>query len=118
MDNFHIDVTSEDNLGEVLKLAFLNKRFATGFNKDKKQFVLFWTDDERSAPLPIPLTAEEITPIIQKWLDVQADYGLEPDIDGSCGKGFRVSCDDWGHIEPFGWAAFVKIEPAWAMHGK
>lgn len=123
MDNFHIDVTSEglENLDLALKLGFSKNSKATHFVKTKNELILFWTDTEISktvTPLPIEMGAEQIIGIIGGWLKSEADYGNKPDIDGDCGRGFRISNDQWGHVKPYGWQAFLRIEPAWTLYGK
>ena len=121
MDNFHIDVTSEgrDMLLLALRLAFRNCPGGTAshFHQADKVLVLFWSTHKDAIPFLTPMDAAGVEPLVSQWL-AKADYGSQPDHDGDNEKGWRVSCDDWGHVKPFGWPSFVRIEPAWAMYGK
>lgn len=90
-----------------------------GFATDEGRFVLFWADDERRMiGLPASLTAAEIFPMVEAWLEDVAIYPPEPDHDGSNEKGWEVYTDTWGHIDGIGWHAFLAIRPWWEMYGK
>lgn len=55
--------------------------------------------------------------IASDWL-LGADYGEEPDHDGSNEKGWRCFRDTWGRIDGMGSAAFLAVEPFWVEYGK
>lgn len=100
----------------ALPVAFHQNKTAWGYSTTGGKFVLYWTSHESATAFPVPLTCEEVLPMVKKWLEVQ-NYGKMPDIDGDCSKSVKVYCDQWGHVDHF-WEAFVAIEPFWAMHGK
>lgn len=79
--------------------------------------VLYWSDDKTADKLPFPLTKDNVADFVQGWLDNSADYGEEPDIDGSCGKGFRVFTEQWGHVAGSHYS-IVAVQPNWSMYGK
>lgn len=84
-----------------------------------RTLILFWTAPasiKQSSQLPFPLEMEAAPAFVSGWLN-SAEFGDEPDIDGSCGKGWRVFNEAWGHVLG-DYAAFVAIQPAWAMYGK
>lgn len=56
---------------------------------------------------------------VQDWLTLNggADYGKKPDIDGDCGKGWRVFNESWGHVYGM-YHAICAVQPVWAMYGK
>lgn len=117
MDNFHIDVTSEgrEAFSLAMQLAFdgdpIRSRKAVAFKSSKDRLVLYWTHDERdtsglapdgsSAPvkLPFAMSAAQAAEFVWGWLGGAADYGAEPDHDGSNSEGWRVFCGDWGHVD-------------------
>lgn len=78
--------------------------------------VLLWHEDHGSRKLRSPLGAREAAEYAKRWLD-KVNYGPEPDIDGSCEKGFRVFTEAWGHVAGRHYC-IVAVQPAWAMYGK
>ncbi len=119
-------------LGLALRIAF-GGRSATAWRTDEVKATLEWqgADAQRPRliftwvidpdagwiPLVTSLSAESALPVVLDWLR-NASYGSEPDHDGDNGKGWRVYCEGWGHVEPYGYQALVAIEPRWAMYGK
>ena len=117
MDNFRVDVTAEgdDRLRAVL--ALFDHDTVVGYRTDaRRRLVFYWSDSEKAIALPFPMTIEQAADFAIGWLR-HADYGDEPDHDGSNGKGWRIYNEAWGHVDG-DWSAFVAIEPAWAMYGK
>jgi hypothetical protein len=139
MDNFSIDMTAEgrETLKEVLSIVFRHNApggkashwaevqvsaqaewFGAGTNR--KALVLFWQEEKREGldvqRFPAPLTSAKAADMVSEWL-AEADYGPQPDHDGSNDRGFRIYCDFWGHFEGSHYA-IVGIVPAWAMYGK
>lgn len=126
MDNFHIDVTSEGRaefdvvLGIAVAHAPGAKAVAYCFHPEKG-LVLLWTNRLSLAgsevrQLPYPMKADAVRDFVWHWLQ-ETDYGQEPDHDGSNGRGWRIYNEAWGHVAEDS-AAFVAIQPVWAMYGK
>ena len=118
MDNFKFDIISNNNLELAIAIAFTKHNKATHFIKSDNKLVFFWTAHAEAIELPIVFDAKLATILVTEWLHAEAKYGKEPDHDGDNEEGFRVSCDAWGHVAPYGCKAFVRIEPVWAMYGK
>lgn len=117
MDNFKIDIISDSNLQIALELA-MRRYKAVSYIKTPTELILFWSPPPESTLLPTPLNAEKASIIVKEWLENEAQYPPEPDTDGSIGKGWRISCDAWGHVKPYGWKGLVRIEPVCAEYGK
>lgn len=78
--------------------------------------ILLWHEEQNATPLPYPLTLDKAISFVADWLS-QADYGSQPDHDGSNGKGWRLFTNDWGHVAGHHYG-IVGVQPAWAMYGK
>jgi hypothetical protein len=122
VDNFRFDITNDRDLQPGLTLAFSKHREAVAWRIDthdgQPRILLAWTiTGEGWIPFPVPIGPEHAATLIEEWLKVQ-EYGLQPGHDGSIGRGFRLYNEAWGHVEPYGWPAFVAVEPCWAWYGK
>ena len=132
MDNYRFDVTDrfdEVDKGERLR-AWIEicsgSQFATGWavlpGKDGRpsRLVFYWResdDDVEVHPFPFQAAAgETMASFAFNWL-AQVDYGPEPDHDGSNARGYRVFNEAWGRLGDDD-AAFLAVEPAWALIGK
>ena len=111
-------ITGKSKERLIAAMNFLENNKASGYYLDKNKLVYFWTDHDLSTKFPVLMSLEACSHIAFEWLKETADYGKEPDHDGSNSKGWKISIDAWGHIEGFGWQAFVRIEPYWIMCGK
>jgi hypothetical protein len=83
------------------------------------RLVFFWSDYEKRPDMvkfPFTLDAEGAADFAKRWL-AEADYGKEPDHDGDNGKGWRLYCEGWGHVDD-DHSSFVAVAPSWAMYGK
>ncbi len=120
MDNFQFDMTSQG--AETLKKALClfnppGRKVVAYSADDPKKLVLYWSNQSSKAvPLPFPMTLEQAADFAAGWLE-HADYGSEPDHDGDNGKGWRLYCEAWGHVDHDAYA-FAAVEPVWAMYGK
>jgi len=127
MDNFRFHVTSEGDarFDATLRLALtLAGRKVTHYATDPKRgLALFWSNpcdrpsDITAHPLPYPMDQDALVAFVVGWLRT-ADYGLQPDHDGSNGKGWTIYTDEsWGHV----WGSFygvIAVKTTWAMYGK
>lgn len=122
-DNFHFDLTGV-GLDRALDIAFTGHSKCIGWSEGevsdggrvRKRLILHWTENVSATPLPAPMTATEVLPFVQAWLNA-VPRGPEPDHDGDNGQGCRVYNEDWGHVGS-DYTAFVAIEPRWLMYGK
>lgn len=146
MDNRRLDITAEGNdaLASALALAWPGaacgkathfkvvnlvekttyygeptSRHHTANYEDEQgtpTMILLWSGERDASPLPYPMGLEEAASMVNGWLE-SVPRGQEPDIDGSCGYGWRVFTEAWGHV--FGHHyAIVAVQPEWALYGK
>lgn len=120
MDNFHLDFTSDRHQAFLDAFGLLRDRSSkvVGYKHDKakNRLVLYWAADEPGVTeLPFPMDLHEAALFAWGWLG-HAEYGPEPDHDGSNHKGYRVYADHYGLGES--WKALVSVEPRWAEFGK
>lgn len=134
MDNFRIDITcnNETALLKAFEIAFTQYKAATHYvvrgdppteradwsgHPKGRRLIFMWSDGvEDAVALPFKLDAVGACDFARRWL-AEADYGKQPDHDGSNSKGWRVYNEAWGHVEDVR-RAIVAVAPAWAMHGK
>jgi hypothetical protein len=115
MDNFEFRLCSYGNndLKEAIEFIMDNTT-ATHCLVEDGTLTFFWGKPGPQTPnFPVPLDAEAVYPMAKKWLD-EADYGEEPDIDGSCSKGFEMDGppnDVWNK-------SIFSLKPLWAHHHK
>ena len=84
-----------------------------------RRLVFFWSEYEKvpdMIALPFKLDAAGMADFATRWLAEQ-DFGKQPDHDGDNGRGWRVYCEGWGHVDSHH-SAFVAVAPSWAMYGK
>jgi hypothetical protein len=121
MDNFHIDITYEGDeaLRNALEIAFRGSKAEAYAIIPKVGLVFFAYGYERcqgAAKLPFKLDVAGAADFARRWL-AEAEYGSEPDHDGSNGKGWRVYTEHWGRIGDW-WGSLCAVQPAWAEYGK
>lgn len=79
--------------------------------------IIYYVNEEdsnqKTLPFPTNLKAEEIEPIIMSWLK-SIKYSSEPDIDGSCEKGFFLTTE----VIREGYFVSFMVQPAWLVYGK
>lgn len=125
---FNINGNEDEHLLAVLKLAFAQKGTTckgTFFDVNKGLILLWWCDKgDKGCPLPVPLTAEECFPIIKSWLKGEQaasmkceGWDADADHDGDNSMGWRVYCEDWGHVADISYA-LCAVRPAFMWHGK
>lgn len=118
-DNFEFRITGA-SLEKSLDIATTQWKKVTGWSVDKdgKRLILYWTDCNYPDyhTLPAPLRGTALVEFVRSWLE-SVEYGPEPDIDGSCGKGWTVYNESWGQVAGR-LQAFIAIEPTWLLYGK
>lgn len=122
MDNFQFDVTYEGNDKLSALMQILCNRKVVGYRvSPQKGLIFYWTDSSKPGyhKFPFAMKQDQAAAFASAWLfEAQyTEYEEEPDIDGSCGKGWRLYNESWGHVDGE-WQASLAIMPAWAMHGK
>jgi len=139
MDNFSINIVDRPrNLAKVLMLALRNYK-AKGWavscmDGEPDRLMLFWSVtaytekqfEDAGAPIsefPVGLDAEQGEMMVQAWLAEQGEKASKPDLDGSCGLGFCVWTDAWGHIwvpgsKDLTYYGICSICFQWALYGK
>lgn len=113
---FNVSGKGEDELRKVMAVAPM--RSAIGFHQTPERFTLFWCNHQDMTPFPSSLGMTRCADLAVDWLEDVAKYPREPDHDGDNGRGWRCFTEDWGRIEPFGFGAFLAVEPYWLMYGK
>jgi hypothetical protein len=129
---FNINGGGEAMLLDTLKLVFRQEgenTTAKGWIKDpdKGMILLWWSDGNNPDyhPFPSELNAIQILPVIVAYLESEeADkvtkekweeqYG---DSDVTCNKGWRVYCEDWGHVKSIS-SAICAIKLVYLWYGK
>ena len=132
MDNriFNVNGKTDEQLLGALKLVFTQKGKGTTckgtlFSKTKGLLLLWWYDkDDLGNSLPAELEAEEIFPIVKSWLkskqasEVECNgWDANSQHDGSNSIGWRVYCEDWGHVDGISYT-ICAVKPAYMWYGK
>jgi len=140
MDNFciHVICKGDEALKHAFNLAFSKHKNAAFYairpaetavnNADVAQsnrptkslrLIFFWCKQEGVkdlVPFPFKMDAAACAEFASRWL-AEADYGPEPDHDGSNGRGWRLYNESWGHIDEE-YSAIIAVAPNWAWFGK
>lgn len=130
MDNrvFNVNGKGDSMLLATLKLVFEQEGPKTVckswiFNKEKG-LILCWHAEKEHVLLPSPLTPEGCLPIVSAWLasDVAkqmtySEWDADCDHDGDNSMGWRVYCEDWGHVGSENYA-ICAVRPVYLWHGK
>ena len=125
---FNVNGNGDEGLLMALKLVFLQNGSTTAkaFTTTKEHgLILCDWDDDRTQKLPTPMTAEEVFPMVKAWLAgdeassevVMEGWDADKDHDGSNSAGWRVFCEDWGHVDGIH-SSICAIKPAMVWHGK
>jgi hypothetical protein len=124
MDNRIISVQSEGRKAFDLafQLLFDNAPGDTVthyIDHPKAGLILLWSSESNAIKLPVPLKWKEAADLAWAWLGSKTDkeYTEYCDHDGSNGHGFRVYCEDWGHVGGYHYGV-LGVVPVWAWYGK
>lgn len=140
MDNrvFNVNGTGLDGLKQAIALAFeqdqgfyssLEPATAEGWIESEEKGLILMRWAEAGAKgfqrFIVPHDPETAAAVVWQWLGndkVWDKIKLEGwdvyyDGDGSSSKGWRVYCEEWGHVGDY-FAAICAIKPAWMWHGK
>lgn len=129
MDNriFNVNGKGEELLLKALELAFeQSKCKCKGWLATKQGLVLAWYVDGKTTPLPTTagMTAAEVLPLVLSWLKSDEAKAVETsgwdadmNHDGHNSLGWRVFCEDWGHVGGSS-SAICAVKPAYMWHGK
>lgn len=126
--NGRMDHGGKELLEKTLELAFLTDglskpQTAVGYRiSETHGFVLYKYKSDKAIPFPCPLNAKQVAEQVFAWLESDPKVALsgwdqDADHDGDNGPGWRVYCEDWGHVD-HDFAAFVAITPAFMWCGK
>lgn len=132
MDNriFNVNGKGAEALRSTLQLVFNQEGEKTTCKawkfSQKHGLVLFWWAEEGNGrnKLPSELTAEECLPMVWAWLHGEEAKTVEltgwdkaVDHDGDNGEGWRVYCEDWGHVAGEH-SAICAVKPVVLWYGK
>ena len=122
---FNVNGKGQDMLLATLKLvqAQAYSKFR-GYKVSKKHGIILLWCAEKGISFPSELSAEEVTPIVLSWLNSKeakeietVDWDKDADHDGSNSVGWRVYCEDWGHVDHESYA-ICAVKPVFLWHGK
>lgn len=118
MDNRIISIQSigKNDFDLAMKLVIGDKK-TVGYGVVKNSLVLYWHNADNVQILPYEMDAQEATNFAWGWLCKNKPSAEQPDHDGDNKIGFRVFNEAWGYVYGES-AAYVAIEPIWAMYGK
>lgn len=124
---FNVNGIGADMLLRALYLAFAQEgdgTQATGYFIDRTHgMVLVWSNAEQNiVAFPVPLSPSSIAPLIVEWLESKPDiecvsWDRNADHDGDNSLGWRVHCEDWGHVAGSHYS-ICAVKPAYLWHGK
>jgi hypothetical protein len=134
MDNivFNVNGSSKGQLLATIKLALMSQyhddkeQTVAAWKIDpKKGFILYWSDSSGANKFPVPLSSDEITDIVWKWLKSEegekfptlGKWDINMSHDGHNKRGFRVYTEDWGQVDGDSYS-IVAIRPVYCWYGK
>lgn len=122
-------LTGADNLKKCFDLATnIHQRF-NGYKVVNDEYgqrmFIYWCNPDgfmtkcNANWFPYEMDSKEISDFVWGWLK-HADYGEEPDTDGSTGKGFHFRARDFGDLMEGcdEYAVAVIVSPEWFIYGK
>lgn len=131
MDNrqFNVNGEGDEMLLKTLELVFQqegNNTKAVGWEITKTHgLILYWFKEKGINLFPTGLDAKSVLAVVVGYLDSDESENIDYDNswdsdydhDGHNGKGWRVYCEDWGHVNESD-GAFCAIRLAYMWYGK
>lgn len=131
MDNriFNVNGKGADLLARTLQLAFAqngNNTYCRAWSfSNGHGLILHWHEDSpRITSMPAPLNATEVLPFVTAWLAGEmsktvtlSKWENDQQHDGHNSEGWRVYCEDWGHVDGHS-SAICAIKRVFLWHGK
>lgn len=126
MDNrvFNVNGLGKDRLRDTLYLAFEQCRKARGYIIDpKKGMLLLWGQCDGIILFPTGLNSDGCAELVWSWLQSEPEVecvGFDENLDDPdvmTELGWRVYCEDWGHIGDNHYT-IVAVKPAYMWCGK
>ena len=122
-DNFHFDMQGVP-LALALPVALADNRTVVAWREiitrasdEPDRLTFYWSGSHAHVnPFPVEMDAQALTPVIEAWLKT-AEPGLEPDIDGSIEKGWRIYKPTRSLADDSFYVVFC-VEPVWLEYHK
>lgn len=126
---FSMNGCDEDMLLDTLRLVFKQEecRDCDGWSTTAEHGLVllkYTTNAPGEQKFPVPLTADQVFPMVAQWLKsdgaknvVRRDFDAPYDGDVANEPGWRVYCEDWGHVGDFT-NALCAIKPVAVWLGK
>jgi hypothetical protein len=117
-DSFYFKIISDHPIKIAFNIAFLEHKKVLGYRIDKEKGLIFYSYISDNYPpkdiVRFPFNMDEFlaADFATQWLLVQ-DYGLAPDTDGDCYKGWQVTND-----LNYETGAFCAVSSQWIIYGK
>jgi hypothetical protein len=126
---FNINGKGDEMLLDTLRLVFKQNGFGCSgwkFSIDHGLILTWHVDKECNInAFPEKLNADQCLPIVSSWLKGKEaktvkhtlNWDMFTDHDGSNSEGWRVYCEDWGHVAGLH-IAICAIKPVTLWYGK
>lgn len=123
--NGPLDKDGHELLKAALELSIAQSgcKKVEGYRLDPKLgLVLYWADHPDATKFPFTLSGASLLSFVLDYFNSRplceaTGWDKNADHDGDNGPGWRVYCEDWGHIGGH-WQAFLAIKPAFMWYGK
>jgi hypothetical protein len=101
----------------AMAIAFSGDKKAVAWAVKKGELHLYSAPENTAFQLPFPMSYDLSAKFALEWLGSlkEDQLGMQPDIDGSTSKGWRID-NQHTHVED--WKLLAKIKPVWLMYHK
>lgn len=128
MDNriFNVNGRTKDRLKKAIDLIMDDWQGIEAWEINAKGFILKWHAKENNEnKFPVPLKSSTIVDIVWDWLNSEQGrefktidgWDRDADHDGHNERGWRVYCEDWGHVGDDHYA-ICAVVPVYIWYGK